>query len=345
MEYRILGGSELRVSALCLGSMTWGRQNSEAQAHAQLDLAVARGVNFIDSAEMYPIPPNAPTQGLTERYIGSWLAARGGREQLVIATKAAGPGAAMQHIRGGPRLNREQLRTAVEGSLTRLRTDYIDLYQLHWPERSANFFGQLDYVHRPERDGTPLLESLQALAELVAEGKVRAIGLSNETPWGVMRFVQLAEQFGLPRVVSLQNPYSLLNRSVEVGLAEVLLREKLGLLAYSPLGFGTLSGKYLGGARPRDARLTLFPSYQRYSTAAGIAATERYVALAREWGLQPAQLALAFVTSRPFVGSTVIGATRLHQLQSNLDSIRLRLSAEQLAALAAVHGYYSNPCP
>ena len=345
MHYQPLGSSSLKVSRIALGTMTWGRQNSEAEAHAQLDLALDFGVNLIDTAEMYPIPPNGSTQGLTERFIGSWLAARGCRERVVIATKAAGPGRAMQHIRGGPRLNRKHLRAAVEGSLQRLQTDYIDLYQLHWPEREANYFGQLDYSHRPEQDGTPLLESLQALAELVAEGKVRALGVSNETPWGVMRYLQLAAQFELPRLVSVQNPYSLLNRSAEVGLAEVLLRENLGLLAYSPLGFGTLSGKYLQGQQPADGRLTLFPSYQRYSTASGVQATERYVALAREWGIEPAQLALAFVNSRPFLGSNIVGATTLDQLASNLSSSELRLSPEQLRALDEVHQAISNPCP
>ncbi|WP_210397147.1 NADP(H)-dependent aldo-keto reductase [Motiliproteus sediminis] len=345
MEYKTLGGSDLRVSRICLGTMTWGRQNSEADAHAQLDLATAAGVNFIDTAEMYPIPPNAQTQGLTERYIGSWLAARGGRERLVIATKAAGPGSAMKHIRGGPRLDRSHLRAAVEASLARLQTDYIDLYQLHWPERVANYFGQLDYRHRPEKDGIELLETLQALAELVQEGKIRQIGVSNETPWGVMRYLQLAQQHGLPRMVSVQNPYSLLNRSCEVGLAEVMLREQVDLLAYSPLGFGVLSGKYLCGQQPDDGRLTLFPSYQRYSTPVGVAATERYVQLARDWGLDPAQMALAFVNSRAFLGGNIIGATTLAQLQSNLASIELTLSAEQQEALDAVHRDYSNPCP
>ncbi|HEY5718085.1 MAG TPA: NADP(H)-dependent aldo-keto reductase [Motiliproteus sp.] len=345
MEYRYLGGSDLRVSTLCLGTMTWGRQNSEADAHAQLDLAVAAGVNFIDTAEMYPIPPNAATQGLTERYIGSWLAARGGRERVVIATKAAGPGRAVKHIRGGPRLDRSQLRAAVEGSLQRLQTDYIDLYQLHWPERVANYFGQLDYQHCPAQDGIDLQESLAALAELVQEGKIRQIGVSNETPWGVMRYLQLAEQHSWPRLVTVQNPYSLLNRSAEVGLAEVMLREQVDLLAYSPLGFGTLTGKYLDGRLPNASRLQLFPHYQRYSTLSGVAATQRYVALAHEWGLDPAQLALAFVNSRPFLGANIIGATTLAQLRTNLGSSALRLSAEQLTALDAVHGEISNPCP
>lgn len=345
MDYRQLGNSDLKVSRICLGSMTWGRQNNEADAHAQLDLAVAEGVNMVDTAEMYPIPPNAETQGLTEQYIGSWLAARGGRDRLVIATKATGPGQAMRHIRGGPRFSAAQLRQAVDGSLRRLRTDYIDLYQLHWPERQANYFGQLDYRHQPQQDGTPLQESLAALAELAQEGKIRWIGLSNETPWGVMHCLKLAEQLGLPRVVTVQNPYNLLNRSAEVGLAEVMLRERVDLLAYSPLGFGTLSGKYLGGQSPADGRLTLFPSYRRYLTESGVAATAEYVALARQWGLDPAQMALAFVNQRPFVGANIIGATRLDQLQSNLASLRVRLDDQQVAALDAIHQRHPTPCP
>ena len=344
MEYRTLGDTGVRVSAVCLGTMTWGEQNTEAEAHRQLDYALDRGVNFVDTAEMYPVPPRGETQGRTEAYIGSWLAARGGRNDLVLATKVSGPG--VEHIRGGQRsFDAAGLRQALEGSLERLRTDYVDLYQLHWPERRANYFGRLGYRHAEEGPPPRIEATLEALAGLVEEGRVRFVGLSNETPWGVMRFLRAAEEFGLPRVVSVQNPYSLLNRSYEVGLAEVSHRERVGLLAYSPLAFGMLSGKYLDGARPEGARLTLFDRFTRYLNPRGEAATERYVALAREHGWDPAQLALAFVTAQPFVTSTIIGATDMEQLASDIDGCLGALEPDLLEALEAVHEDLPNPCP
>ncbi|MFG6177510.1 NADP(H)-dependent aldo-keto reductase [Halomonas sp. THAF12] len=343
MQTRPLGRTGLEVSRLCLGTMTFGEQNSEADAHEQLDRAVAFGINFIDTAEMYPVPPRAETQGLTEAYIGSWLKARGSRDDVIIATKAAGPG--LDHIRGGPRLTREHLHRAIDDSLSRLQTDYVDLYQLHWPDRRANFFGRLGYEHGEEEDATALEESLAALQELVQAGKIRAVGLSNETPWGVMHALQLAESKGLPRVASVQNPYSLLNRSFEVGLAEIAHREDVGLLAYSPLAFGKLSGKYLDGAWPEGARLTLFERFQRYNTPLADAATLAYVNIAREHGLDPAQMALAYVNSRSFLTSNIIGATTMAQLESNLESESLRLDEDVLAAIEAVHQRYPNPCP
>ncbi|MFP4146361.1 MAG: NADP(H)-dependent aldo-keto reductase [Halorhodospira sp.] len=346
MEYRTLGNTDLRISAICLGTMTWGEQNSEAQAHAQLDLAVERGVNFIDTAEMYPVPPRAETAGLTEQYLGNWLARRGSRDDLVLATKIAGPGLAS--VEDGQRAyTPEQLREAVEGSLRRLRTEYIDLYQLHWPERSANYFGQLDYPC-PQDEGDErdrIRRTLEGLAELVEAGKIRHIGLSNETPWGTMRFLAEAERLGLPRVVSVQNPYSLLNRSYEVGLAEVSHREGCGLLAYSPLGFGVLSGKYLDDAHPPGARLTLYERFQRYTGERGIAATRQYVALAHAHGLDPAQMAIAFATGRPFCTSTIIGATTEAQLASNLDAGELCLPEPVLEGIEAIHQANPNPCP
>ena len=345
MQYQTLGNSDLRVSRICLGTMTWGEQNNETEAFDQLDLAWQHGVNFLDTAELYPIPPKAKTQGDTERIIGRWLKARSNRADWVIATKVVGPGDFVKYIRPDLRLDRSHIRRAIEGSLERLGTDYIDLYQLHWPDRSTNFFGQLGYNHRPEQDGAPLLESLQALAELVDEGLVRQIGVSNETPWGVMTLLKLAEQHGLPKPITVQNPYSLLNRSAEVGLVEVLQREGLDLLPYSPLGFGVLSGKYLAEQRPTGSRLALFPGYSRYLTKPGVEATRAYVELAREFGLEPNQLALAFLHSRGFVGSTLIGATTIEQLRSNLSSIELTLSDDLIERIEAIHGLFPIPCP
>ena len=345
MQTRPLGNTGIDVSRLCLGTMTFGKQNSEAEAHEQLDRAVAFGIDFIDTAEMYPVPPEADTQGRTEAYIGSWLRRRGSRDDVIIATKASGPG--LDHIRGGPRLTREHLHQAIDESLCRLQTDYVDLYQLHWPERNANVFGRLGYVHDEEKeeDSTPLEETLSALKELVDAGKVRAIGLSNDTPWGVMRALHLSDTLGLPRVASIQNPYSLLNRTFEVGLAEISHRERVGLLAYSPLAFGMLSGKYLDGARPAGARLTLFERFQRYTNPLAAAATADYVKIARDHGLDPAQMALAYVNTRPFLTSNIIGATTMAQLESNLDSESLRLDDEVVEAIEAVHRRIPNPAP
>ena len=346
MNQRPLGKTDLRVSELCLGTMTFGEQNSEADAFAQLDRAVDAGINFIDTAEIYPVPPRAETQGATERFIGNWLAARGGRERLIIASKAAGPGDWIDYLRmPGRRLDRANIEAAVDASLARLRTDYLDLYQLHWPDRETNYFGQLGYNHPEQDDSVPLLETLQVLADLVRAGKIRHVGLSNETPWGAMRLLALAETHGLPRMVSIQNPYSLLNRSFEVGLAEVAMREQSGLLAYSPLAFGMLSGKYLNGARPAGARLTLFSRFDRYSNPQAEWATAEYCAIAQRHGLDPAQMALAFVTRRPFVTSNIIGATTLEQLESNLGSVELRLSQEVLDEIEAVHQRQPNPSP
>jgi aryl-alcohol dehydrogenase-like predicted oxidoreductase len=326
--------------------MTFGEQNTEAEAHLQLDRALAAGINLIDTAEMYPVPPRAETQGRTESYIGSWLAARGGRDRLIIATKVAGPGDWINWLRGGGhRLDRRNIEVALEASLRRLRTDYVDLYQLHWPDRETNFFGKLGYSPAEDDRSVPLLETLEVLGDLAKAGKVRAIGVSNETPWGLMRYLSLAEQHGLPRMASIQNPYSLLNRSFEIGLAEVAIREGCGLLAYSPLGFGVLSGKYLGGQRPEGARLTLFERFNRYSNPESDRATARYVELARCHGLDPAQMALAWVTSRPFTTSNIIGATTLGQLESNIASAQLHLSQDILSEIEAIHQTQPNPAP
>lgn len=346
MHMNRLGDSDLDVSLICLGSMTWGEQNSPADAYAQLDYAIDHGVNFIDTAELYSIPPCAQTYGRTEEIIGDWLLSRGRRDELVIASKIAGPGPGwVDHIRGGrTRFTRAHISAALDASLARLKTDHIDLYQLHWPERPTNFFGQLGYHHEPATF-TPIGETLEALDEQVRAGKIRHIGLSNETPWGVLSFLHSAQAQGLPRVLSVQNPYSLLNRTFEIGLAEVALREQTGLLAYSPLGFGVLSGKYLDGAHPSGARISLWPHYERYSNPQAVAATAAYVALAHQHDLDPAQMALAYVNSRAFLTSTIIGATTMAQLQSNIASTQLQLSDEVLTGIEAIHQRWPNPAP
>ena len=345
MDYRQLGRTDLHVSAIALGTMTWGEQNSEAEAFAQIERAKAAGINFLDTAEMYPVPPKADTYATTERYIGNYFKSRGDRADWILASKIAGPGNTIDYIRDGHlRHNRKHIGAALDASLKRLQTDWIDLYQLHWPERSTNFFGQLGYRHQ-EQDFTPLQETLEVLGEQVKAGKIRHIGLSNETAWGTMKYLQLADRLGLPRAVSVQNPYKLLNRSFEVGLAEVAIREQCGLLAYSPLAFGMLSGKYENGARPANARITLFSRFTRYTNPQAIAACSRYVTLAREHGLDPAQMALAFVTRQPFVTSNIIGATSLEQLESNLGSLSLELSDELLDAIEAIHREQPNPAP
>ncbi|HUP91295.1 MAG TPA: NADP(H)-dependent aldo-keto reductase [Solimonas sp.] len=344
MNHRKLGDSGLEVSVLGLGTMTWGEQNSEAEAHAQLDCALDHGVNFIDTAEMYPVPPRAQTQGRTEVYIGSWLRKTGARQRIILATKVTGPGD-FAYLRGGTRLDRVSVMAACEASLKRLQTDVIDLYQVHWPERNTNYFGRLGYAARDDAAATPVEETLAALSELVQAGKVRHVGVSNETPWGLAQYLRLSAARGLPRVTSIQNPYSLLNRSFEVGLAEFAHRERVPLIAYSPLGFGVLSGKYLDGARPPPGRLALFSRFTRYTGAEGALATRAYVELARAHGLDPAQMALAFVQSRPFVASTLVGATTLEQLRSNLASAGLALSEELIQAIEAIHRRHTIPCP
>ncbi|QDX30910.1 NADP(H)-dependent aldo-keto reductase [Dickeya poaceiphila] len=346
MLYHRIPHSSLEVSTLGLGTMTFGEQNSEADAHAQLDLAIAAGVNLIDTAELYPVPPRPETQGLTESYIGSWLKSRGGREKLIIASKVAGPVRLNDSgLRPQQALDRKNIRAALDDSLKRLNTDYIDLYQLHWPQRQTNTFGKLSYQYSQEKPAVTLLETLEALNEQVRAGKIRYIGVSNETPWGVMRYLQLAEKHDLPRIVSIQNPYSLLNRSFEIGLAEISQHEGVELLAYSPLAFGTLTGKYLNGAKPAGARNTLFSRFVRYSAPHTQQAIAEYVALAQKHGLDPAQMALAFVRQQPFVASTLLGATTLEQLKTNLDSLNLTLDEDVLTELEAIHRRFTIPAP
>ncbi|CAK0742185.1 putative NADP(H)-dependent aldo-keto reductase Tas [Gammaproteobacteria bacterium] len=344
MNYRRLGDSDLRVSELALGTMTFGEQNTEAEAHAQLDLARAHGVNFIDTAEMYPIAPRAETVHRTEDYIGAWLRHQP-RDQLIVATKIAGPARGFHWIRNGPRVNREQIHAAIDGSLRRLQTDYVDLYQIHWPDRYVPMFGATSYDVMQERDSIPIAEQLQVLAELVNAGKVRYIGVSNETPWGVVEFVRCAAELGLPKIVSVQNAYHLMNRTFEAGLAEICRHTNIGLLAYSPLAFGWLTGKYLTDPQAQG-RITLFPNFgQRYHKPNVPVAVKEYVRIAQEVGLTPTSMALAYVRSRWFNSSVILGATTLQQLQENLDSAEVTLTAEVLEKIEAVHRLYPNPAP
>lgn len=350
MKFRKLGRTDIDVSLICLGTMTWGSQNSEAEAHAQLDYAIDQGINFIDTAEAYPVTPTSKeTQGRTEEYIGTWLAARGNRDKIVLATKIAGPvrpGDPRVFRGGNNRLDRRNIELAVEESLGRLQTDYIDLYQLHWPDRSVAKFGERGIRTLDDHpDTVPIAETLSVLAELVKAGKIRHIGLSNESPWGTLEYLRLSREEGLPRVVSIQNAYNLLNRTFEIGLSEVALREQVGLLAYSPLGAGNLTGKYLGGVIPPGSRRDVAKQFVRYDTPGQPEATARYVNLARTHGLDPAQLALAFVNAQPFVTSNIIGATSLEQLRTNIASVDLQLSDEVLSGIEAVHSALPDPCP
>lgn len=350
MEQRELGSSGIRVSKICLGTMTWGEQNIEAEAHQQLDYALANGVNFIDTAEMYPVPPCKETYTRTEQYIGNWIKQRGRRSDFVLASKIAGPTGGNNlesYIRGGNDFSRMQILEACEASLKRLNTDYIDLYQLHWPERHTNFFGRLGMSSLQENETfTPFEEITDALGELVKQGKIRAFGLSNETPWGTMRYLNQHERNPeLPRAASVQNPYNLLNRSYEVGMSEISLRENIPLLAYSPLAFGMLTGKYRHGALPEGSRLALFERFKRYTKPQGFAAVERYAQIAEAAGLSLTAMSLAFVNSRPFLAANIIGATTMAQLQENIASAGIELPQDVLAAIDEVHAEISNPCP
>ena len=346
MKYTFIPHTKIRVSKICLGTMTWGRQNTEEQGHEQMNYAVEQGVNFFDTAELYPVPAKKELYAVTEEIIGNWFKKTGKRQEIVLASKIAGPGDYTKHIRTTG-FNKEAIITAVEGSLKRLQTDYIDLYQLHWPERNTNYFGQRGF----NADTSDFWEDnihqvLETLRDLVKEGKIREVGLSNETPWGVMRFLEEGKVHqDLPRMITIQNPYSLLNRLFEIGLAEVSMREKIGLLSYSPLGFGVLSGKYLGGQKPRKGRITLFPNYNRYSGENSIKATEKYSNLAQEHGLSLTQMALAFVNTRAFVTSNIIGATSMEQLKENIASITVDLSKELLKGIEEIHNKIPNPAP
>ena len=343
MEYNFLPGTQSKVSKICLGTMTWGRQNTEQEAHDQMDYAYEQGINFFDTAELYPIPPRQEEQGDTERFIGTWFKKTGLRDKIVLASKIAGPAAFTKHIRTDKSYSKQTIDIAIEKNLKRLQTDYIDLYQLHWPERPTNYFGKRGYnFKRGDLWKENFEEILDALNTHVKKGNIRYVGLSNETPWGTMGFLR-ASNTNRPRVRTIQNPYSLLNRTFEVGNAEVCHRENVGLLAYSPLAFGVLSGKYRGGQRPEQARLTLFPHYDRYSSDPCRSAVELYHGLAERNGLTLTQLSLAFVNDRPFVTSNIIGATTLLQLEENIGTARIRLNDEVLEAINSIHETIPSP--
>ena len=338
--------SNLNIGPMSLGSMTFGCQNSIKESYNQLDLAFEHGINLIDTAEMYPIPINSETQGRAESYIGSWVRNRGNRRDVILASKITGPSPRLNHIRRGlTKFNTKDICDAVEGSLKRLSTDYIDLYQIHWPERTTNNFGKLNYEYHDKQYNTPILETLQALSRLVKDGKVLNIGISNETPWGLSQYLKLSEIHDLPKPITIQNPYSLLNRSYEIGLSELSHYENVGLLAYSPLGFGTLTGKYLNDQMPEDSRRKLFDGYDRYSNFQGELATHEYIKLAKESDIDPAQMALAFIMNKPFVTSVIIGATTQEQLKNNISSLDVKLSKDVVQEIETIHNKYPNPCP
>ncbi len=325
--------------------MTFGQQNSESDGHSQLDFATGNGINFIDTAEMYPVAAREKTYGATEKIIGSWLKKTGKRKDLVLATKIAGPNRGLPYIRQDLSYNRDNIKLSVEKSLSRLQTDYIDLYQLHWPERKSNMFGQLGFTIQDDQWEDNFFMVLQTFKELIAEGKIRAIGVSNETPWGIMRFLEESKKHNLPKITTVQNPYSLLNRTFEVGLTETVYRENVGLLAYSPLGFGVLSGKYLNGEKLPDARLNLFPNFTRYNSAQAKEAVRLYVELAQIHNLNPVELALAFVKQQPFVTSTIIGATNMQQLKQNMAAQNVIFSDEIQKGIQQIHQAHPNPAP
>ena len=349
MKFKNLGQSGLQVPEICLGTMTFGEQNTQDEAFQQLNYALDQGLYFWDTAEMYPVPPKPETQGSTETMIGNWIAENGQRDKLIIASKIAGPQQGGSQIRDGQtRFIQKEISSAIDDSLKRLQTDYIDLYQLHWPQRSSNFFGPLGYGNQQAQqctDITPLEETLTALDAEVRKGRIRHIGLSNETPWGTMKFLQLAEKMGLERIVSVQNPYNLLNRSYEIGMSEIAQYEDIGLLAYSPLAFGYLTGKYRNGERPSNARISLFSRFSRYSNPESEWATEQYAQLAEQQGLSLTQLALAFIKQQFFVTSTIIGATNLDQLKENIHAFEIELSEDILSQIENIHRQQPNPAP
>ncbi|MFD2099921.1 aldo/keto reductase [Flagellimonas iocasae] len=346
MKYTRIPHTDIRISKICLGTMTWGRQNTQDEGFEQMDYALDQGINFFDTAELYPIPAKKELYAVTEEIIGNWFAKTGNRDRVVLATKMAGPGGPASFIRDEG-FNKKEIVESVEKSLKRLQTDYLDLYQLHWPERNTNYFGQRGYnAHAVDSWDDNIHQILETFRDLVAEGKIRHLGLSNETPWGVMRFLEESKVHRtLPRVKTIQNPYNLLNRLYEVGLSEISMREQTGLLAYSPLGFGVLSGKYLDEIPPRKGRITLFPNYSRYSSETAVEATKKYSELAQKHGLSMAQMALAFVNTRPFVTSNIIGATTMEQLKENIGSIEVNLSDEVLKGIEEIHNAIPNPAP
>ena len=346
MKYTKLGNTSIKVSKICLGTMTWGKQNTQEEAFEQMDYALEKGVNFIDTAELYPVPATPETYAETERIIGNWFQKTGNREKVVLASKIAGGGDYTKHIRTGG-FNRKNITEAVEASLKRLQTDYLDLYQLHWPDRGVNCFGTRDYPYKTSsKEAENHLEILETLNEFVKAGTIKAIGLSNETPWGTMKYLQTADSNNLVRPVSIQNSYSMIHRAYEYGMSEVSLRENIGLLAYSPLAQGVLSGKYLDGNKPEGARGTLFPRFiARYMGDGSLEAVKRYETIAKDNNLTLSELSLAFINQLPFVTSNIIGATKMSQLKENINSININLSEEVLKEIEAVHAAIPNPAP
>lgn len=345
MNYNFLPNTDTRVSEITLGTMTFGQQNSETDGHSQIDFALDQGINFIDTAEMYPVAAREKTYGSTENIIGSWLKKSGRREDVVLATKIAGPNRGLAYIREDLSFNDATIRTSVEKSLQRLQTDYIDLYQFHWPERKINFFGQRGFKIQEDAWEDNIQSVLETIQSLIKEGKIKHFGLSNETPWGLMRFLEESKKHNLPKIVTVQNPYSLLNRTFESALVEVCHRENVGLLAYSPLAFGVLSGKYLTGEPHPNARLNLFPNFTRYNSENTRKASAKYNEIAQKYNLTLAQMALAFVRQQGFVASTIIGATNLEQLAENINSIQVTLSEEILAEIQKVQDLIPDPAP
>ena len=346
MNYKKLGNTDLDVSTICLGTMTWGEQNTQREGFEQMDFALSEGVNFWDTAELYAIPPKKNTYGKTEEIIGNWFEKTKKRNEVILATKIAGPG--LSWIRDGEyQFSKENIIDAVNKSLKRLKTDFIDLYQLHWPERKTNFFGRLGYVHKDKDDDWNKFEDiLRIFEDLIKEGKIRYIGISNETAWGLSKFLEISKIKNLPRMMSVQNPYNLLNRTYEVGLAEISIREQSGLLAYSPLAFGYLTGKYRNGKLPEKSRMKLFGHFfPRYQTEIGRKATEKYYNIAVKYGLDFAQMSVKFCELQPFVTSVIIGATTMEQLKTDIESVNVNLNDNILKEINEIQKIYPNPCP
>ena len=345
MKQNRIPNTDIKVSKICLGTMTFGNQNTEADGHEQMDYAIDNGVNFFDTAELYPVPANAKTQGETDRIIGSWFKKTGNRDKVILASKVAGPGEYTKHIREDLSFRKEHIDSAIDKGLKRLQTDYIDLFQLHWPERKTNTFGQRGFKYDENDPWIENFESvLDALHHNIKAGKIRHIGLSNENAWGIMRFLA-ASKSNATKTCTVQNPYSLLNRLFEIGSAEICHRENVGLLAYSPLGFGVLSGKYLNGKKPADGRVTLFPNFARYSSEQSNRATEMYAQLAADNNMTITQMSLAFVNDRSFVTSNIIGATKIEQLKENIASHEITLSEEVLKEIETIHNIIPDPAP
>ena len=345
MKFRKLGTTDIDVSLICLGTMTWGTQNTEKDAFEQMDYAISQGINFFDTAEIYSVPPTYDSYGKTELMIGNWLKERKNRDKIILASKVAGPGC--DWIRGGGNnFDKKKIGEAIDGSLKRLKTDYIDLYQLHWPERSTNFFGRRDYLFNNKEGNWNSFENiLEALEKYIKSGKIRYIGMSNETPYGLSRYLEIAKNKGAPRMMSVQNPYNLVNRTYEIGMSEISIREKCGLLVYYPLAAGGLSGKYRDGKMPKDSRMALFKGWERHLNPLAMKAYDKYFKLAKDFDLTMVQLAQSFVNSRPFVTSNIIGATTMEQLKENVESINIEFTDEMMKRVNEIHNNNPNPSP